>query len=105
MKSKWLSHDEAEAVLMRHFEPGVVEAVVRSGCYVVRWWPAGEDTLASGSDVDPLEGESLFSFEDAIRELARQRPYLVRLGLDDPLGLLQRLVAGSPGIESVAVLR
>jgi hypothetical protein len=104
-ETRRLSHEEAEQVLLRHFAPGVVEAVVESGCYVVRWWPAGEDLLARGSGPHALEGESLFSFEEAIRELARRRPYLVQHDLDDPVGLLHRLTVGAgAGIEAVAVV-
>src|SRR5262245_34790252 len=91
-----LSPDEAEAVLERHFAPGFVEAHILLGSYVVWWWRLDGETPALADDAD---AESSLSFEDAIRELARKRPDLVREPLDDPQGLLQSLC----GVDQSAV--
>ncbi len=94
-----LSADEAEAVLRQHFVPGLVEACVRSGSYIV-WW--------SCPDTDPHDGdetaaESSDSFEPAIRELGRLRPDLVSEPLDAPQGLLRRLTVREREPAGVAV--
>ncbi len=74
-----LSADEAEAALVRHFRRKNVSAHVFCGCYVVNCGEATADSSAS--------------FEDAIRVLAKLRPELVRVPLDDPRGYLKVLAA------------
>jgi hypothetical protein len=95
LRREWgLSADEAEAVLSCHLTPGIVEARIACGCFVVCWWPADEES-ASELPVEGVAAESSESFESAIRLLARRRPDLLRESLDAPEGLLVLLRGGT----------
>lgn len=102
-----LSADEAESVLERHLRTGFVDARIRSGTFVVHWWPTDDDDYDVALDVrrgqalaGPAGAESALSFEDAIRELARRRPDLVVEPLDAPQGRLAALLADEPELDA-----
>ncbi len=99
-----VSERQAEEVLAVHFLPNIGYAKHDGAVYRVVWsdFLFRNDSLVAGRpNPGHATGESTDGFADAIRDLARKHPTLVKRSLDEPYGYFAQVSDRRPAPSRV----